>query len=183
MAASPPRLKGEPVLHLSRSVLWLGGIALLAWGCAAALVGFQMAGDVPAPCGGFVGLIATTLTIVAVQLAKRESPAKAYRPAPLDVVLPSMPPPSDDPTIGISMRVRATVPLYPLPMVAPQPAGRTYRSVPLPAPSPVPRPRTTIESAVTTEGRVRHGQDYWDAVSDVAETLFERRDDDPPAPA
>ena len=40
-----------------------------------------------------------------------------------------------------------------------------------------PRPRIA-EPVLATAGR-RRSQDYWDAVADVAETLFERRNDDP----
>lgn len=90
------------MVHLSRTVVWLGGIALLVWGCAAILVGFQMAGDVAAPCGGFIGLIATTLTIVTVQIAKRDTPAVRVEPGPLSVALGVEPD-----TIAITRRTHA----------------------------------------------------------------------------
>lgn len=160
------------MLHLSRAVVWLGGIALLAWGGAAVLVGFQMAGDVPAPCGGFVGLIATTLTIVTVQIAKREAPARHYEPAPLRLVESC-----DEPTIAFSSRVRAAVPLYPLVQSVAHPVGQTYRSGPRPAPPTVPRPRVPIESA-TTAGNERA---YFKAFEEISLEVLGERDDDPPS--
>lgn len=140
-------LGGVDVQYVPRSVCWLGSIAFITWGAAATLIGVRAAADRPAPIGLGLAIVAATLTVVAVEIAKRETPVR--------------PDTSDDPTLAMVTRVRASVP-----------TGRVYVSAL--------RPRMAAE-AVTTGGRGR-GQDYWDAVADIAQTIFERRDDDPPPP-
>jgi hypothetical protein len=107
------------VLRISRTTVVLGGLAILAWGTAAALVLFQH-DDVPAPIGGFVGLIAATLTIVTVQVAKRDGPAVRIEPAPLNVAVPELVPV----TVGNAPRVVA---------VAPMPRFTPWPAAPLPS--------------------------------------------------
>lgn len=160
------------MLQLPRNVAWLGGLALLAWGCAAVLIGFQMAGDVPTGAGGFVAIVAGTLTVVAVQLGKREAPAVQVEPAPLQMI-----PPCEEVTVGIVTRARATVQLHPLQAIVPELAGRTYRSGPRPWPTEVPRPRVPIEVA-TTDGYERG---YFKAFNEISEEVLGERNDDPPS--
>jgi hypothetical protein len=162
--AAPTWLLGRAVLRISRTTVVLGGLALAAWVAAAILVGFQMDQEVPAPLGSFVAIIAATLTIVTAHVARRDGPAVRIEPAPLNVVFPR-PAPVEPPTVVNVVRG----PLCSTPRREPMSWTRVYESAHAGG-------AQLVEISVDAE---RRSQDYWDGVSDCAETLFEARDDDP----
>lgn len=75
------RHAAPPVDRLPRAAVVLGTLAAVFGAAFFVLLGLQLAKITPAPLDTATGIIAATLTITAVQIGKRDAPAREFAPA------------------------------------------------------------------------------------------------------